>query len=200
MRAMSNSKEEPVNERLAEEVRRALWRSTPLRALNLDQLEIEARGHTVSLGGVVASPSLKYVAERVARSVPGVREVVNLLITDEQLEREIASALSSTPELRRRRITVNATGGVAVLYGAVASEEEAEKYRSLALTIPGVVGVESRLHVLPAGKSIVLTWQKSLEGRPQPTTASGPPEQLEQPDEPTASMHIQGGAVLPSEA
>jgi osmotically-inducible protein OsmY len=176
MRAMTSSKEDPGTASLINDVRRALWRSIPIRALNLDQLEIEAHGNTVQLRGSVASPALRYLADQAARSVHGVEKVVNLLITDEELERDIALALSSVPSLRKRRIAVNATGGVVGLYGAVSSEEEAEACRDLALRVPGVVGVESKLHILQLNQPVVLTWQRSLEGRPAPVQPATEPE------------------------
>jgi osmotically-inducible protein OsmY len=200
-RAMSSSKEDQGNTDLINAVRRALWRSVAIRALNLDQLEIEAHGDTVELRGIIASPSLRYVAEQVTRSVRGVQNVVNLLITDEELERDIARALSSEPELRKRRISVNVTTGVASLYGAVFSEEEAEAYRDIAISVPGVVGVESKLHILRLDQPIVLSWQRSLEGRPARVAIVSEPEAAaERAGESDAPGPTQSTTAAPAEA
>jgi osmotically-inducible protein OsmY len=196
---MNGSNEDPGNASLINAVRSALWRSVPIRALNLDQLEIEARGDTVILRGIIASPALRYLAENAARSVRGVEKVVNLLITDEELEGKIALALSSIPTLRKFRIAVNVTGGVASLYGAVPSEAEAEACRDLALEVPGVVGVESKLYILRLDQPTVLSWQRSMEGRPV-RAASEPEAGTASEAEAEVAGPAQGTTIAPSEA
>lgn len=49
-------------------------------ALLSDQLHVETLGHTVYLSGVVDSETERAAAERIARSVPKVDGVVNLLV------------------------------------------------------------------------------------------------------------------------
>lgn len=165
--------EDPGDEMLARSVRDALWRSEPIRALDLDSLQVEARDGIVVLRGIVASEAHSFAAVQLARGVPGVKEVVNQLRTDEDLERRIAVALASDPAARRHRTAVNVVGGVAYLYGVVPTEEEAEAIRKVAANVAGLVGVESRLQVVPPGTRVVLAWQGSVEGRPLPHRGEG---------------------------
>lgn len=165
--------EDPGDEMLARSVRDALWRSEPIRALDLDSLQVEARDGIVVIRGIVASEAHSFAAVQLARGVPGVKEVVNQLRTDEDLERRIAVALASDPAARRHRTAVNVVGGVAYLYGVVPTEEEAEAIRKVAANVAGLVGVESRLQVVPPGTRVVLAWQGSVEGRPLPHRGEG---------------------------
>ena len=165
---MNVNVEDPGDEMLARSVRAALWRYEPIRALDLDSLQVEARDGIVVLRGIVASEAHSFAAAQLARGVPGVKEVVNQLTTDEALERRIAVALASNPAVRRHRTAVNVVGGVAYLYGVVPTEEDAEAIRRVAADVAGIVGVESRLRVVPPGTPVVLAWQASVEGRPLP--------------------------------
>lgn len=174
---MSSPVPRPADERLRREVQDALQRSEPIRALDMRTISVEAREGVVVMRGIVASETHRFVAEQLARRVPRVKEVVNELATDEGLERSIGSALASRGLTRKHRIAVNVVGGVASLYGAVPSEEDAEAVRAAACAVQGVLGVESRLQVVPPGTTVVLAWQSSIEGRPLPLTKDGSAEQ-----------------------
>lgn len=137
--------ENPDDEKVSRAVRDALWRSEPIRALDMDSLRVRARDGIVVLQGIVASETHKFAAGQLARGVAGVKEVINSLTSDEELERRIAAAVASKEATRKHRITVNVIGGVAALYGTVPSAEDVEAIRRVALAVPEVVGVESRL-------------------------------------------------------
>lgn len=180
---MTGAKKEPADERLTHAVKSALWRSEPIRALDLDTIHVVARGGTVVLRGLVASDAHKHAAAQLARGVPGVADVVNELVTDVELERHVALALASDRTTRGQRISVKVAGGVASLYGAVPAPAVAEQARRVALGVPGLIGVESHLRVVPPGDTVILAWQHSVEGRPQrPQT---PVQQREAPDGPS---------------
>ncbi len=164
---MSGLTEGPMDMKLARAVTEALWRSEPIRAMDLDRIQVLARGGVVVLRGIVASQAHSFVAAQLARRVPGVKDVVNELVTDEQLERRVALSLAATERTRDLRLAVNAERGVVTLYGAASNLLDAELARSIAVAVPGVVGVESRIRVLPPGEPVVLAWQNSLEGRPR---------------------------------
>jgi len=125
----------------------------------------------VVLKGLLASEAHRQLAARLARGVPGVVEVIDEMVTDQDLERRVAVALASDEGTRHYRIVVRVSAGVARLHGVVPSAEIAEKARTIALTVPGLVDVDSRLRTVPAGTPVLLTWQNSVEGRP--LTAAG---------------------------
>ncbi|MHB0868752.1 MAG: BON domain-containing protein [Chloroflexota bacterium] len=171
---MTGAKRDPADEKLSLSVVNALWRSEPLRALDLDSVQVVASGGTVVLRGLVASDAHRYAAEQLARGVPGVAAVIDELVTDIDLERRVAMALASENATRKQRIAVRVAGGVASLYGAVPAAEAAERARAVALSVPGLVGVESKLQVVPPGVPAILAWQQSVEGRPLRLPAPAP--------------------------
>ena len=163
---------DPSDERLARAVKDAMWRSEPIRATDLGRLQVEAHAGVVKLRGLVASEAHRIEAAQLARRVPGVKDVVNELVTDEGLKARVAVALASDETTRSHRIAVNVLRGVAGIYGAVPDEATAEAAREVALRVPGVAAVENRLKVVPAGSRVILAWQESVEGRPQPEPAT----------------------------
>lgn len=172
---MTPPTEAPADSRLRRSVFEAISRYGPIRAMDLDTMSVEAHQGVVTLRGLVASEASRAVAERLARGVRGTKEVVNQLLTDRGLERGIGAALAADPRTHRLRIAVNVLGGVAGLYGAVPTREDEKAVRSVALAVPGVIGVESKLHLVPPGDRVVLAWQNSLEGRPLPPPADDAP-------------------------
>lgn len=161
----SSNHESSGDEGLELAVRDAISRSEPLRAVGLEALEVEASAGRVVLRGNVANMAHKYVAEKLARSVRGVKEVDNRLITAEEMESDISSALAADPATRHLRIAVRVVGKAAALFGAVATEDELKRAGEVAASaVPGFV-VENRIHLLPAGEPALLLWQQSVEGR-----------------------------------
>ncbi len=194
---MTEPTKDPADERLSRSVMDALWRSEPIRSLDLGSLQVVARGRTVVLRGLVATEAHKYAAARLANGVPGVGEVVNELVTDHDLERSVALALASDETTRHHRIVVRVVGGVASLYGAVPDAGTAERVRNVAIAVPGLVGVESKLQIVPPGTPVILSWQHSVEGRPLPTPQS--PDAAEpgvaaqpEPEKPATSPTVAG--------
>ena len=157
---------QPTDERLRRSVMESLWRFEPIRALGTDTLKVEVRDGIVRLDGLVSSEAHKLAASNLVRHVPGVKDVVNRLVSDEELEQQIAESLAANRSTRQHRIVVNVVRGIAGLYGVVPTEDDAESVRAVAAAVPGVRGVESRLRVVPLGAPVVLAWQCSVEGRP----------------------------------
>lgn len=89
-------------------------------------ITVQVRSGIVTLSGAVGTPIEYSLAEDVARSARGVREVQNLLLIDrsaqddnESLQLEIESALAAIPELRQEDLKVAVGGDVVVLSGQV---------------------------------------------------------------------------------
>src|SRR5450756_1587123 len=121
---MADEYELSPDERLCHDVMDAISRSEPIRASSLDGIRVKATNETVELKGIIASEALSYVAEQLARTVPGVKAVVNHLATNEGLERHVAMALASDESTRHQRVAVRVVEGAVFLYGAVASQVE----------------------------------------------------------------------------
>lgn len=89
-------------------------------------IAVQADAGMVTLSGAVGSPVEYAMAEDVARSARGVREVHNLLLIDrsaqdddESLQLEIEAALAEVPDLRESDVKVAVSGDLIVLSGQV---------------------------------------------------------------------------------
>ncbi len=64
-------------------------------------LEVYVRDGTVELAGIVRTATMKRIAEGIALGVPGVNRVVNRLLTDTELEMNVARRLASDERTRQ---------------------------------------------------------------------------------------------------
>jgi osmotically-inducible protein OsmY len=131
---------------VAAAVRRALSGHDALRT-SKHQVEIQVEGGVVTLSGFEPSYTLRRLAEEVAASVPGVREVRNDLSCDPELEQYVALALAQDPRTQDASpwIQVKAIAGTVVLTGAVPSGEVAAAAEEVALNTRGTWEVRSFL-------------------------------------------------------
>jgi len=133
-------------------------------------IEVEAAGQTVILSGTVRERVSVMVAEQVARAVPGVEAVKNLLkwqkrpeqgpltrglgeaeqrVADQLLEGRVKLRLLSELGKTALSVKVEASSGVVVLAGTVPDEARKKLARSLAESTPGVRQVHDLLRVEP---------------------------------------------------
>ncbi len=133
---------------LESEVNRALWSYSPLREARCPIIVL-VRGGVVELTGAVPSEDMKRVAGRLARSVPGVRELHNNLISDTALEHEVSRRLAQDPSIHPLGddVSVESSLGVIRLRGRVKSEALSEAIKRIASEISGVQMVISGLTV-----------------------------------------------------
>jgi len=98
-----------------------------------ETIAVSVTAGLVSLNGNVGSQWERIVAEDVARSVRGVKDVNNFLVVnlpdkmeDKRLEQDIEEALSQARGLKDEKIHVAVSGGVIVLSGKVPSLPQKE--------------------------------------------------------------------------
>ena len=157
-------------------VHEALHRCPPLSRLGLESIVIEVTDGVVTLRGHVRSRVLRDRALACAESAPGVVNVRDRLLTDEELELEVARRFMSYPELQPSRIRVGCDRGVIRLEGELDSGDLVRLAVSVASHVPGVAGVDNRLE---AGRPDVR--RAAATRRPQPFPAGpivvflGPP-------------------------
>ncbi len=120
----------------------------PLRELLLP-IAVEVEDGVVTLKGWVRTPAMKHMATKLALEVPGVKDVRNQLIADDELEREVALALERDPALEDDfpGIFVDALAGAVTLWGHVSSEENKARAQEIAQSIHGVRKVINDLKV-----------------------------------------------------
>ncbi len=131
---------------LATDVEQAIWNDPRLRSTD-SQLGVQATAEgVVTLTGHVRGDMLKAVAGKRAGQVLGVRQVVNGLVADTDLENEIALALAMDPTVATctDQLTVKVILGTALVSGTVRAADQAaadaalEQVRRLTLSVAGV--------------------------------------------------------------
>ncbi len=138
-----------MNDRIKLLVEEALMSYPPIRESSCP-INMEVRDGRVELSGIVRSLAMKEMASRLAWGVPGVREVVNNLLVDSQLEEEVARRIASDPQTRpwARSIRVQVIRGQVRLKGNVPPEAR-ETIRKVAAGTPGILSVEFDERAMP---------------------------------------------------
>ncbi len=162
-----------ADRRLFLELRRRLWDYEPLRA-SRPELDLEVTHGTVLVRGRARTLAMKEIVGYFCQRVEGVTAVRNELISDTEVEREVADALAAEPELGPLCLLVDARNGVATLSGDLPRPELEVRAVEAARSAPGVVDVMSELAV-----------------RPQQRPPTAPPHRAA---EPSGSAALCGGA------
>lgn len=127
-----------IEEKLGAELRRA------------DEIRVVAKGGVVTLTGFVKGAAERVQAEILARSVAGVTEVRNLVVSqdgsagcNEALAAEIRRALGGVTHLSPANIKVFVVEDYAYLQGDVDYPEQAMEAKRLAQGVPGIAHVDA---------------------------------------------------------
>ncbi|MCS7286704.1 MAG: BON domain-containing protein [Anaerolineae bacterium] len=131
-----------MNDEIKLLVEESLFSYAPLRE-SFCPISVEVKDGRVELKGVVRSLAMKEMATRLAWKVKGVKEVINNLLVDSQLEEEVAMRLAADPQTRpwARSIRVQVIRGQVRLKGQVPPEVR-DLIKKVAEGTPGVFGVE----------------------------------------------------------
>jgi osmotically-inducible protein OsmY len=124
-----------LDEDLVRDVGQALWDDPVLRGQGLAALHIAAREGVVTLHGHAISQVHRERAVAAARRVPGVRDVDDALVADDDLECAVAQALAGDPRTRPFHIEVHAVHGIVHLIGDVPSAEARQAAELQASTV-----------------------------------------------------------------
>ena len=121
-----------------------------------EKIDVTVSKGWVTLQGEVEWEHQKRAAERVVRSLSGVRGVTNLIAvrprltpSPEDLKRRIEDALLRSAETDAQRITVEVQGDRVILKGTVRSWYEKREAERVAWSAPGVTAVDNRIVVAP---------------------------------------------------
>jgi osmotically-inducible protein OsmY len=138
-----------MNDEIRLLVEEALFSYAPLRESHCP-ISVEVKDGRVELKGVVRSSVMKEMASRIAWSIPGVKEVVNNLLVDCQLEEEVAKRIASNPQTKAwaSSVRVQVIRGQVRLKGKVPREAK-EILCQVAKETPGVMGVEFDDRAMP---------------------------------------------------
>jgi len=163
MRHMIEHPSERLVQNLATAVEGAIWEFAPIRATNA-LLDVTADDGVVTVAGNVRSDTMRGVAGRLAWTVPGVRGVINRLVTDTDIENRAALAMALEPDLEvyTDRVGVQSILGTVSLGGVIAAPAmagaEAKRSRVVALvgSIRGVRTVVNQIVAVEgAGDTVI---------------------------------------------
>lgn len=112
-----------------------------------DALEIKVRDGVAYLGGHVRTHAEREVTAKVVRQVKGVREIVNDLYVDGDIEIAVAQVLGNDPRTRVGfpGILIGSAFGQVFLKGNVASQEIKNAAGELAAKVQGVRDIHNEL-------------------------------------------------------
>lgn len=172
---------ERLQQNLATVVEGELWRFDPIRQTRTTIAVTEDAG-VVTLEGNIRGEMMKAVAERIAAGVPGVRQVVNRLVADSELEREIALRLAMDPEVEitTDKVSVRVIMGQVALGGRVFAPTQAEadalkaKVEALASAVPGLAGFSSDVQAIEGDESAFTVVADAVAAEASGPKASGP--------------------------
>ncbi|HMQ29648.1 MAG TPA: BON domain-containing protein [Chloroflexaceae bacterium] len=123
------------------DVERALRDDDLVRRLDLSTIDVAVRGGTVVLRGHARAATSPARAELAARGVPGVRAVVNRIITDDELHFAVVGALGRDERTRAQPLRVYVERGGVVLHGATGGPAACAAAEAVAGSVPGVRAV-----------------------------------------------------------
>jgi osmotically-inducible protein OsmY len=153
--------------RAAEDVAQELHERLDASPADMSQAEVQVEAGIVTLAGWVPSQAARRRAESIARSIDGVIDVENRLVTDKALCAQITSALLLDARTSVAIVDVSCQEGVAVLEGTVDTAEICSLAGEIAARQPGVKGVDNQLRVEGDEDSHLLRarwWAEAKEG------------------------------------
>lgn len=109
-------------------------------------ITVQVDNGVVTLDGVVATLTMRREIVKLAARTPGVKRVVDSLLTDRELERAVAMVLSSDELLRDiPPIIINSYNGVVTVSGPAKTQQQIDHALALTAAIDGVQSVVSEL-------------------------------------------------------
>lgn len=123
-------------------------------AIPVGRLKITVSKGWVTLKGEVEYPFQRLEAERVIRSIAGIKGVTNLITITPRpivpdLKQMIERALVRTAETEAQRLTVEMQGSRVILRGKVRSYAEKQAAQAAVWMAPGVTEVDNQIEVDP---------------------------------------------------
>jgi osmotically-inducible protein OsmY len=123
-------------------------------AVNSNKVDVVVNNGIVELTGEVNNIKAKERATNIAQLVKGVRSVSNrievdppVVLSDEEIENKVRSALLNDPATELYEIVVNVHDNIVAISGTVDSYQEKQLAANVAKSVQGVVGLENLLDI-----------------------------------------------------
>lgn len=119
-----------------------------------ERIQVTVRDGWLTLEGTVDWNYQKAAADAAVRYLAGVKSASNQIVVEppvamSEVKEKIEAALRRSAELEARRITVETSGSMVILHGAVTTWAEREEAEAAAWRAAGVTKVENYLQILP---------------------------------------------------
>jgi osmotically-inducible protein OsmY len=113
------------------------------------QLHVNVINAEATLSGVVLSRIMHRAVVQAAASAPGVRKVIDNLMTDTDIEIAVGQALAQEPLIAKNaEISAMSYRGVVLLSGKAPTADAVQRAGEIAAKVPGVTSVTNRLNVV----------------------------------------------------
>ncbi|MCE7937742.1 hypothetical protein DCC79_05000 [bacterium] len=175
--AMIEHPSQRLIQNLATAVEGAIWAYDPIRQTNTI-LRVSADDGVVTLAGNMRSSIMTNMAGRLAAGVPGVRRVVNALVSDTDIESRAAVAVAMDPDagVLTDRISLFSILGTVEMDGVIAAptlaaaEALRQRVEAIVRAVPGVHGVINQIQAVEGAADV------AAGGDEEAAPAGGPSE------------------------
>jgi len=132
---------------IKESINNALRKDQVLRALDYYGIDVHVKNEVVSLNGHIISTTSQSRIINAIQSIPGVLEIKNNLVLDDELTREVAGSLGKLEHTFNCKFFTGVSHGAVVLNGEVSSMDVRLSAERCAASHPKVRGVINSIRV-----------------------------------------------------
>jgi osmotically-inducible protein OsmY len=125
----------------------ALWKDDVLRALDFHEIDIRVKSGVVILNGHITSSRSQNRVGNALRTIPGIVEIKNNLVSDDKLALDVASALGSLEHTYGCKFFTGASHGVVSINGSVKNKDIRLQAEKCASDTPNTRGVINNIQV-----------------------------------------------------
>jgi osmotically-inducible protein OsmY/uncharacterized protein YkvS len=132
---------ERMDAALQESIYQAFWKDSVLRAMEYQEIDVRVEDAVVYLNGHIVSSTSQNRIKEALSAIPGIVEIKNNLVLDDQLTVEIASALGALEHTYDCKFFTGTSHGVVSLNGVVSSDKVRLLAEKVVASHPHVRGV-----------------------------------------------------------
>ncbi len=132
---------------IKEAIYQAFWKDSVLRAVEYQEIDVRVKDAVVFLNGHIVSSTSQNRINKSLSDIPGIVEIKNNLVLDDQLTVEIASALGSLEHTYDCKFFTGTSHGVVSLNGVVSSKNVRLLAEKVVASHPHVRGVFNNVRI-----------------------------------------------------
>ena len=138
---------EKADAALKENIYQAIWKDDVLRATDYYEVDAYVKNGVVYLNGHIISITSQERIKNAIRTVPGILEIKNSLVLDDELTLEVAASLGKLENTNGCKFFTGVSHGVVSLNGMVSKENVKLLAEKCAASIPNVRGVINNVRI-----------------------------------------------------